>query len=320
MPPAGGPAAPARSMLPPALNAKPMTARAAPHPAPLVFPVLGALLVVAWSSGFVGIRYASDEAPIATILLWRSLVSGLVLLPFALWLGPRIPARALAEQALFAFLGMVLYLGGFALAIGWRVPTGLVALMADLVPLAIAALSWPVLGQRVGPRQWLGMAIGTLGVLAVSADALRLGDAPPLAYALPILGMLAFAVSTVLQRRMRVTELPIHQALCLQCLFAAALFALPAAATGALVPPMTAPFAIGIAWLVGLATLAAWGLYYLALRMYPAARVGAVIYLSPPVTLIWAWALFGEPLSPSLMLGLGVTLAGVWLAAAPARS
>jgi drug/metabolite transporter (DMT)-like permease len=238
MPPAGGPAAPARSMLPPALNAKPMTARAAPHPAPLVFPVLGALLVVAWSSGFVGIRYASDEAPIATILLWRSLVSGLVLLPFALWLGPRIPARALAEQALFAFLGMVLYLGGFALAIGWRVPTGLVALMADLVPLAIAALSWPVLGQRVGPRQWLGMAIGTLGVLAVSADALRLGDAPPLAYALPILGMLAFAVSTVLQRRMRVTELPIHQALCLQCLFAAALFALPAAATGALVPPM----------------------------------------------------------------------------------
>ncbi len=166
-----------------------MTARAAPHPAPLVFPVLGALLVVAWSSGFVGIRYASDEAPIATILLWRSLVSGLVLLPFALWLGPRIPARALAEQALFAFLGMVLYLGGFALAIGWRVPTGLVALMADLVPLAIAALSWPVLGQRVGRRQWLGMAIGTLGVLAVSADALRLGDAPPLAYALPEFGV-----------------------------------------------------------------------------------------------------------------------------------
>jgi drug/metabolite transporter (DMT)-like permease len=214
---------------------------------------------------------------------------------------------------------MFLYLGGFALAIGQGVPTGLVALMADLVPLAIAALSWPVLGQRVRVRQWLGMAIATLGVLAVSGDALRLGDAPAHAYALPVLGMLSFAVSTVLQRRMRATELPIPQALCLQCLFAAALFALPAAATGALAPPLTARFALGIGWLVGLATLAAWGIYYLALRLYPAARVSAVIYLSPPVTMLWAWALFGEPLTLVLMLGLGVTLAGVWLAAAPQK-
>ncbi len=131
--------------------------------------------------------------------------------------------------------------------------------------------------------------------------------------------MLAFAVSTVLQRRMRATELPIHQALCLQCLFAAAMFALPAAATGALLPPLTARFALGVVWLVGLATLAGWGIYYLALRLYPAARVSAVIYLSPPVTLLWAWALFDEPLTLTLGLGLAVTLAGVWLAAAPER-
>lgn len=294
---------------------KPMTTPS--RPAPFLFPLLGAVLVIAWSSGFVGIRFAADQAPVATILVWRSLVSGLVLLPFALALGPRIPARAYGEQALFAFLGMFIYLGGFALAIGWRVPTGLVALMADLVPLAIAVLSWPMLGQRVSPRQWLGMGVATLGVLAVSGDALRLGDAPLLAYALPVLGMLSFAVSTVLQRRMRATELPIHQALCLQCLFAAAMFSVPAVATGAFLPPLTADFALGIAWLVALATLAAWGIYYLALRLYPAARVSAVIYLSPPVTLIWAWALFDEPLTLVLLLGLGVTLAGVWLAAAP---
>jgi len=51
------------------------------------------------------------------------------------------------------------------------------------------------------------------------------------------------------------------------------------------------------------------------LRMYPVAKVSAAIYLSPPVTMIWAWALFSEPLTVAMMIGLVVTLAGVWLTA-----
>ncbi len=97
---------------------------------PLLFPLLAAALIVSWSSGFVGIRYATEQAPVFMVLFWRSLVSGLLLLPFALLIGPRIPLRAVGEQALFGFLGMFLYLGGCAITIRFRVPTGLVALMA----------------------------------------------------------------------------------------------------------------------------------------------------------------------------------------------
>lgn len=285
-----------------------------------VFPLLALFLVIAWSSGFVGIRYATDAAPVATVLFWRSLVSGLLLLPLALATGPRITRAALAEQALFAFLGMFLYLGGFALAIGAGVATGLVALMADLVPLAIAGLSLPILGQRLTGRQWLGTAIGFAGVFIVSADALALGDAPVLAYVLPIMGMVSFALSTVLQGRMQRHVLAIHQRLALQCLWAALFFLLPALAAGAVAPPVTAEFAFGIGWLVLLATYGAWGVYYLCLRWYPPAQVSAVIYLSPPVTMIWAWALFDEPLTAMMFLGLVVTLAGVWLVASARRT
>ena len=285
----------------------------------LLFPVLAVVLVVAWSSGFVGIRYATAEAPVFMVLFWRSLMSGLLLVPLALMRGPRITRRAVAGQAGFAFLGMFLYLGGFALAIGQRVPTGLVALMADLVPLAIAALSLPVLGQRLSGRQWLGTAIGLGGVLIVSADALTLGTAPGWAYLLPVLGMIAFALATVLQERRRGTELAIAQRLCLQCLAAAAFFAPCAVLTGGIVPPMTGSFAFGIGWLVVLATYGGWCLYYLCLRLYPPARVSAVIYLSPPVTMIWARGLFGEPLTPAMGLGLIVTLFGVWLVASAPR-
>lgn len=44
-------------------------------------------LVLSWSAGFVGIRFAIDYAPIFLILLWRSLVSGLVLLHSQYWRG-----------------------------------------------------------------------------------------------------------------------------------------------------------------------------------------------------------------------------------------
>lgn len=285
------------------------------RPSPLLFLALAAALVISWSSGFVGVRFANDAATIPQVLFGRSVISGLLLLPVALLYGPKLGLRAVMEQGLYAFLGMFLYLGGFALAIGQGVPTGLVALMADLVPLGIAVLSAPILGQPLTRRQWIGTAVALTGVLLVSADALALGDAPPLAYALPILGMLAFALSTVVQERKAVLPLSIPQRLSLQCLWAAAMFAPFALASGGFFPPLTADFALGMAWLVVLATYGGWLIYYLFLRLYPPAMVSATVYLSPPVTMLWAWVLFSEPLTWVMALGLAVTLAGVALVA-----
>ncbi|RUV80051.1 EamA/RhaT family transporter, partial [Mesorhizobium sp. M1A.F.Ca.IN.020.32.1.1] len=93
----------------------------------IVLVVLEGALVVSWSAGFVGIRFAIDHAPIFLILLWRSLVSGLLLLPFALTMGPAIRWKDAFSQMLFGALAMSGYLAGFALAISYGVPTGLVA-------------------------------------------------------------------------------------------------------------------------------------------------------------------------------------------------
>ena len=277
----------------------------------LVALALEAALVLSWSAGFVGIRFASDHAPIFLILLWRSLVSGLLLLPFALTMGPRLRWRDLPPQMLFGTLAMALYLAGFALAIGEGVPTGLVALIADMLPLGVALLSWPMLGQALTGRQWLGTGLGLLGVLIASGWSLALGDVPLWAYALPVLGTLSFALSTLLQARSRAGTLPVHQSLCLQCLTAAAIFAGLAWHEGGMAPVMDAGFVGGILWLVFVATFASWGLYYLALRRLPPARVTAVLYLSPPVTMVWAWVMFGEPLSWAMAGGLAVSLGGI---------
>ena len=70
----------------------PTSAPAPALPAPahvLLWPALAAVLVVTWSSGFVGFRMATETAPTLLVLFWRNLLSGLILLPFALLIGPR---------------------------------------------------------------------------------------------------------------------------------------------------------------------------------------------------------------------------------------
>jgi drug/metabolite transporter (DMT)-like permease len=271
------------------------------------------LLVIAWSSGFVGTRYASDQASVMLVLFWRTLLSGLILLPFALMIGPRMRARAVLEQMAYGVMIVFLYLGGFALAIEQRVPTGLVALISDLVPLAIAALAQPLLGERLSPRQWLGTAIAIAGVLLVSFDSLAFGSAPIWAYGLTVGSMLIFALASVLQKRRRTIHMPVHQCISIQMLTGAALFGIAAAMQGNLAPPMTRDFAIGMAWLVLIATFASYSIYYTSLRLFPVAKVTAVIYLSPAVTMLWAWALFSEPLTATMFVGLSITFVGVWL-------
>jgi drug/metabolite transporter (DMT)-like permease len=279
----------------------------------LLWPTLAAVLVISWSSGFVGIRYASEQASVVQVLFWRTLLSGAILLPFAIFIGPKPSMRAIGTQMTFGVMVVFLYLGGFALAIGQRVPTGLVALISDLVPVAIAALSHTLLGERMSGRQWWGTAIAIAGVLLVSVDSIGLGSAPIWAYFLTVASMGVFAIATVLQKRLGSINMPIHQSMCIQFLTGATLFGICAAFRGEMLPPIDQGFAIGIAWLVLVATFLCYSVYYTCLRLYPATKVSSAIYLSPPVTMIWAWALFSEPLTTSMFLGLAITLVGVWL-------
>lgn len=275
---------------------------------------MATLLVFGWSSGFVGVRYVNEETSVVIVLFWRTFLSGLILLPFAIAYGPRLRFRAILSQMAFGVMSVFLYLGGFALAIEQRVPTGLVALMADLLPLAVAALSQLVLGERLTTRQWLGTAIALSGVLIVTSDSLSFGTAPLWAYALTLGSMLIFAVASVLRKSSRSLDMPVHQSLCIHTLTGAGLFGICALFGGdGIAPPITWNFAIGIAWLVVLGTFLAYGVYYASLKIFSAAKVTAAIYLCPPVTMLWAWALFEEPLTIAMFVGLAITMAGVWL-------
>jgi drug/metabolite transporter (DMT)-like permease len=282
---------------------------------PLLWPILAALLIITWSSGFIGIRFAHQDIGMANLLFWRMLLSGLILLPFALLIGPKLRWRAGLQQALFGLMAIFLYTGGCALAIAQRVPTGLVALIADLLPLMIACLSRWFLSEAMSGKQWIGTGIALSGVLLVSLESITIGSAPSWAYGLTVAAMLSMALVSVWMRKGRQEQLPLHQSICIQTLTASVLFGLCALWQGDIAPPLTMRFAFGMVWLVVIATYGAYFIYYACLKLYPAAKVSAAIYLSPPVTMILAAALFSEPLTLTMLAGLAVTFCGVLLAA-----
>jgi drug/metabolite transporter (DMT)-like permease len=61
-------------------------------------------------------------------------------------------------------------------------------------------------------------------------------------------------------------------------------------------------------------TLCAYGLYYLCLMRTSPVRVGSLVNLTPAVTAIWAWAMFGQPITIGVLAGLAIGWIGMQLA------
>ena len=73
------------------------------------------------------------------------------------------------------------------------------------------------------------------------------------------------------------------------------------------------PLVLALLWLVFVLSFGAIWLFYCMIRRAAATRVVSLFYLTPPVTALLAWALFGEKLAPLALVGMAVCVAGVAL-------
>ena len=273
--------------------------------------VLGAGLVLLWSSGFVGATMGTASATAITLLTWRFLVAGGVLLAWR-------RARITPLQVVLGLLSQGGYLMGVYEAAQLGVAAGTSALIAALQPVVTVVLGQRLLGERAGPRQWMGLLIGLGGVALVVGDDLTGSTAPLWAYALPFGSMLALVAATIIERRVSPAT-SVGDSLVVQCGTSAVLFAGLAAATGQLVPPMTGSFWFSVGWIVVLSTFGAYGCYWALLRRTSATTVSSLLYLTPPTTMVLAWLMFGQGLTGRGLLGLAICLAGVVLVLLPRK-
>ncbi|WP_017595562.1 DMT family transporter [Nocardiopsis potens] len=287
--------------------------RSPPLPRTVPTALLGAGLVAAWSSGFIGAELGTGEASATTLLAWRFIAVTAVLGGWALLRRPRIPPRELALHTGIGALAQAGYLYGVVAAAEHGVAAGTSALIAALQPIAAAALAAPLLGERVTPRRAGGLALGLLGVaLVVGSDLSAGGTAPAWAFLLPLAAMLSLVAASVLERRTR-PRASVTDALTVQCAVSAVLFTGLAGATGSLAPPADPAFWAAVAWVVVLSTFGGYGLYWAVLARTGVTRVSALLYLTPPTTMLWAWPMFGQVPGPMSLAGLAVCAAAVAL-------
>ena len=275
---------------------------------------LAVALVMLWSSGFVGARLGTEAATATTLLAWRFLCAAAVLGLVAAVRRPRIPRGGIWRHAVLGLLIQVAYLEGVVTGIELGVPAGTAALIAATQPLLVAAAG----PDRTSVRQRWGLAVGLAGVGLVVAGDLGPGTAPWWAFLLPAAGTVALAAGTLLERRWRTGSAPIDGFVVQTGAAAAAVLAL-AATTGQLRPPADPAFWWAVAWTVVLSLFGGYGAYLLMLRRAGAMRTSTLLFLTPPVTALWVWAMFGQAPGPLALPGAIGAAVGAALVLAPPR-
>ena len=276
------------------------------------------LFVALWSTGFIGAKFGLPDAEPLTFLSLRYAIA-LVLMGALAW-ATRAPWPRTGQEWLHigvsGLLVHAVYLGGVFMAIGHGLPAGVAALVVGLQPVLTALGAGLVLGERVRPTQWLGLALGFVGVALVVAHKVMasLGGEALIRMLLPaVVALLGITAGTLYQKRFcRAFDLRTGSVIqFLPCLFATLLVA---SQTETLQVRWTGSFVFALAWLVLVLSLGAVSLLNVLIRSGSAVNVASLFYLTPPTTALIASALFGETLTGLALLGMGVTVFGVWLA------
>jgi drug/metabolite transporter (DMT)-like permease len=270
------------------------------------------LVLVSTAGPFI----VASGLPVAALVFWRQAIAAGLLLALAAARGRLVVTRAelapLVAGALLLTSHFLLWVQAFELT---DYGSNLLLLVAQPI---LAALLGPLVGERLGQRVPLALALAITGLALIAEADLRLGPRALAGDLLCILAGGAIALFYVVTRRIR-AALPLETFL--GATFGlGALFALPAAlATGV---PLAGYGAKGwslLAALVVLTTLGGHGLMNLAARGVPLFTLNLVIVLEPPIGLLLGIPLVGATLSGRQAAGGAVLAAAVVVGLWPAR-
>jgi drug/metabolite transporter (DMT)-like permease len=281
--------------------------------------VLFAAMSVIWGLPYLFIKIAVVELAPAAVVLSRTALAALVLVPVALASGTLRPAlRAWRAAAVFAVLEM---------AIPWlllghaeqRISSALAGLLLAVVPILGAAVT-AVLGNRhnVEPVRLVGMSLGVGGVVAlVGLDALG-GHLDALSVAELLAVALCYAVAPIVVDRQR-DRAPAVGTITLAVLLVAVLY-LPLGLPGLTSAwPLQADTAGSLVALGLVCTALAFLLFFRLIATAGPVRAVTVTFLNPAVAIALGVLVLAEPLTAGMLVGFPLVLAGSWLATRPSR-
>jgi drug/metabolite transporter (DMT)-like permease len=277
-----------------------------------------------WSGNWIVARAVRDEVQPGIATVGRLLVVLAILLPFVLGsLKQKLRLLKGKDWRILAALGFAG--GGIHLGLQWlglhytTATSGILFLSTS--PIFILLMAAPLLGERIGLRQWAGVAISFTGVAAIAAQgevahlaalSLNKGDLMALA------SMAMWASYTVLLR-LRRDPLDIPELIVMVCAFGL-IFMLPwLAIEGAPSRLSRTAIAAILYSAVGSLLLAYAGWSYVVTRL-GAARAGVTMHLMPAMGVVLAAIFLAEYPRWYHFAGIALILTGVGLSSFRASS
>lgn len=277
------------------------------------------VLAMLWSLSFVFMRVvAGPLSPVWTATL-RILVGGLALVGFLVATG--VDAGLRRHWRAYLLVGLINSAAPFLL-FAWAaltLPASYLVVLNAAAPMFTAVGAALLFGERLGGVKAAGLAAGALGVGLVS----RAGPLDPtpivmLALAASLAAAACYAIAGLWLKRHGGGLAPVAIAAWSQTFGGLALFPV------ALATPMPGPLTAGvIANLLGLALLCsalAYLLYYRLVRDAGPTRAMTVAFLMPPFGMVWGATFLGETITPPMLVGTALVIAGTWAILRPARA
>ena len=285
---------------------------------PAAWTALLILVMLFWGNSFIAVKvivqYVSPLELVTVRFVPVALIFAALLLPTR---GREVWAMVRADGWRLAFLGLtgaVLY----NTFLGWgetRVAAGTASLIIALNPTFIYTLSILVLREPFLWRRTLGLVVAFAGLFVI----VRWGSGRPIAlddagYALIVmLAPLNWAVYTITGKTVIARHPPLL-VVGVSMIFAG-LFSLVFVRPSliAQLPTLPASFWWAVLFLAVPCTVFAFVVWFGALERMPAGRAAGFIYLVPMFAVTFSRWLLDEPVTPALLLGAAILIAGVYL-------
>jgi drug/metabolite transporter (DMT)-like permease len=284
--------------------------------------VVAALLTVAmWTTWITGSRFAMQGAqPLSPVLLAmiRFGTAALVLSPW--WWRFRIVPHGAPKLAL---LGLLFAGLPYQFLVLWGLHHAPAAeagpLLTGTLPLFIALLSLPILGERIGGLRAVGIALITLGALAITGTGLMdLGGGNWRGHLLILGGAFSWSVYTVAFRRSGLNGVEAAAFVGIWSVLLLLPFGFTEIAAGLRETP--APVLLRQVLVQGvMAGVIALITFTTAVRHLGAARTSAITALTPATVVLVAILLLGEVPGWAELAGCALIAAGVLIASGAVR-
>lgn len=274
--------------------------------------LVGTLLL--WSGNWIVARAVREDITPGLATVGRQLVVLAILLPFALrGLREKRSALAAKDWSILAALGFTG--GGVHVAMQWlglhytTATSGILYLSTS--PIFILLMAAPLLGERIGLRQWGGVLISFSGVALIATQGNVRGMSFNIGDMLALASMVMWAGYTILLR-LRRDPLDTIELLVMVCGFGM-LFMLPWLAVENPKVALSPAGAMAVLYTaIGSLLLAYIGWSYVVKRL-GAARAGVTLHLMPAFGVILSAIFLAEYPGWYHFTGMTLILLGVWL-------